>query len=269
MTASAPQTPRTAVMAILNCTPDSFSDGGRLTSTTAAVAAGLQAQAEGAAWLDVGGESSRPGAEPVSAAEEIARVVPVIDGLRRAGATAVISIDTTKAAVARAALDAGAAAVNDISAGGDPAMLPLVAERGCRLILMHMQGEPRSMQRAPHYADVVAEVAAFLAGRLAAARAVGIPAAHLLADPGIGFGKTVFHNLELLRGLPRLAAELAVPLVVGISRKRFLAVTAGTPYPAADALAHPLHALIAPWCALLRVHDVAGTMAALQAARAR
>ena len=257
-----------AVMGILNCTPDSFSDGGRLTTVDAAVAAGVRMVEEGAAWLDVGGESSRPGAEPVPVDEELARVAPVIRGLRAAGVTATISIDTTKAAVARAALDAGATAINDITAGADPAMLPLAAERGCRLVLMHMQGIPRTMQRAPKYADISGEIADFLAGRAAAAVAAGVRRELILADPGFGFGKTVAHNLELLRALPRLGARLDLPLVVGISRKRFLATLAGAPYPADDRLGHALHALVAPWCALLRVHDVAGTMAALRAAGA-
>ena len=260
--------PSAALMGILNCTPDSFSDGGRLATVESAVAAGMRMVEEGAAWLDVGGESSRPGAEPVSADEEAGRVVPVIRGLRAAGATAPISIDTAKAAVARAALDAGATAINDITAGGDPAMLPLAAERGCRLVLMHMQGTPRTMQRDPKYSDLTAEIADFLERRIAAAEAAGVRRERILADPGIGFGKTVAHNLALLRALPQLGARLDLPLVVGISRKRFLATLAGAPYPADDRLGHALHALVAPWCALLRVHDVAGTMAALRAAGA-
>lgn len=260
--------PPVAVMGIINCTPDSFSDGGRLTTVAAAVAAGAKMVAEGAAWLDVGGESSRPGAEAVSVDEELGRVVPVIRGLRAAGVAATISIDTAKAAVARAALDAGATAINDITAGLDPAMLPLAAERGCRLVLMHMQGTPRTMQREPKYAEISWEIADFLERRAAAAVAAGVRRDLILADPGFGFGKTTAHNLELLRSLPQLGARLDLPLVVGISRKRFLATLAGAPYPADDRLGHALHALVAPWCALLRVHDVAGTMAALRAAGA-
>ena len=252
-------------MAILNCTPDSFSDGGRWVDG-GAIAAGIAMVAAGAAWLDVGGESSRPGAQPVLAADELARVVPVIRGLRAAGVTVPISIDTVKAAVAAAALAAGATAINDISAGDDPAMFPLAAATGCHLILMHRQGPPPTMQVAPHYTDVVAEVGDHLAVRVAAAMAAGIARSRLFVDPGIGFGKTVAHNLALLRGLPELSQRLNLPLVVGISRKRFLAAISGTTYPAADALAHPLHVLIAPWCALLRVHDVAGTMHALRTA---
>ncbi len=258
--------PITQVMGILNCTPDSFSDGGRTFTVASAVAAGMRMVAEGAAWLDIGGESSRPGAETVTADEEQRRVVPVIRALREAGAHQPFSIDTTKATVARAALAVGATAINDISAGDDPAMLPLVAESGCHLILMHRQGTARSMQAAPSYRDVVAEVTAFLAQRLALAERVGVQRSRLLADPGIGFGKTVADNLALLRALPQLRAELGVPLVVGLSRKRFLATLAGSTYPASDTLGHPLHALIAPWCDLLRVHDVVGTMSAVRAA---
>lgn len=255
------------VMGILNCTPDSFSDGGHLATVAAAVAAGMRLVADGAAWLDIGGESSRPGAAPVDADEEVRRVVPVIAGLRAAGVTVPLSIDTVKASVASAALAAGATAINDISAGtADSAMFPLAAEAGCPLILMHMQGTPRTMQTAPAYGDVVAEVGAALAARIAAAVAAGVRRELLLADPGIGFGKTVAHNLDLLRALPQLRAELAIELVVGISRKRFLASLSGTPYPAGDHLGHVLHALLAPWCALLRVHDVAGTMHALRTA---
>jgi dihydropteroate synthase len=261
-----PRQPPAAVMAILNCTPDSFSDGGRLMEVTSAVVAGVQAVADGAMWLDVGGESSRPGAVTISIAEECARVVPVIRGLRHAGLQVPISIDTTKAAVAEAALAAGATAINDVSAGADPAMLPLAAATGCGLILMHRQGTAATMQVAPAYADVVAEVTAAMAERLAAAMAAGVAREHLWADPGIGFGKTVAHNLALLRSLPHLQQAWQVPLVVGISRKRVLAAIGGTSYPAPDALGHVLHAMLAPACALLRVHDVPGTMASLAAA---
>lgn len=254
------------VMGILNCTPDSFSDGGLTFTTTSAVAAGVRMVADGAAWLDIGGESSRPGAITVPADEEQQRVVPVIRALRDAGVEQPLSIDTTKVAVARAALTAGATAINDISAGEDPALLRLAADAGCALILMHRQGTAATMQRQPSYRDVVAEVTEFLALRLAAAERAGVPRSRLFADPGIGFGKTVAHNLALLRALPQLRAALGVPLVVGLSRKRFLAATAGGGYPASDAVGHPLHALIAPWCDLLRVHDVVGTMAAVRAA---
>ena len=256
----------TAIMAILNCTPDSFSDGDASMNTAAAIAKGRQLVADGAQWLDIGGESSRPGAQPISSVDECARVIPVIAALRLAGVTVPISIDTTKATVAQAALAAGATAINDISAGADPQMFAVAAAADCDLILMHMLGTPQSMQQAPKYHDVVEEILHFLAVRAAAAVAAGVARERLYADPGIGFGKTVAHNLAVLRALPTLGADLGLPLVVGLSRKRFLSATAGTPYPADDCLGHPLHALIAPWCALLRVHDVAGTVRALRAA---
>jgi dihydropteroate synthase len=256
-------------MGILNCTPDSFSDGGRLATVAAAVAAGQAMVAAGAVWLDIGGESSRPGADPVDAEEELSRVVPVVAALRAAGVAVPLSIDTVKATVARAALAAGASAINDISAGlADPQLFAVAAEYDCPLILMHMRGTPRTMQQAPVYADVVGEITAFLAERAAAAEAAGVRRERLLADPGIGFGKSVAHNLDLLRALPQIRAALGLELVVGISRKRFLAALAGSGYPASDQLGHAIHALIAPWCALLRVHDVPGTMHALRAATA-
>ncbi|HEX3135006.1 MAG TPA: dihydropteroate synthase [Planctomycetota bacterium] len=255
-----------ALMGILNATPDSFSDGGRHLGADAAVAAGVAMVRDGAAWLDVGGESSRPGADAVSVVEECTRVVPVISALRAAGVTIPISIDTTKPVVAEAALAAGASAVNDITAGGDPAMFPLVAAHGCPLVLMHMQGTPRTMQAAPTYGDVVDEVIAYLEVRLRTAVAVGVAESAILLDPGIGFGKTFEHNLALLRALPRMNQTLGRPLVLGISRKAFLASVSGSPLPAAerDAASHVVHALIAGECALLRVHDVSGAQAALR-----
>jgi dihydropteroate synthase len=254
------------LMGILNTTPDSFSDGGRHLGTDAAVAAGVAMVRDGAGWLDVGGESSRPGAEAVSAAEEGARVVPVISALRRAGVTVPISIDTTKAVVAEAALAAGASAVNDITAGGDPAMFPLVAAHGCPLVLMHMQGTPRTMQISPAYDDVVDEVIAYLEQRLRSAVSAGVAESAILLDPGIGFGKTLEHNLALLRALPRLNQTLGRPLVLGVSRKSFLASVSGSPLSAQerDPASHVVHAMIAGECALLRVHDVAGACAALR-----
>lgn len=255
-----------ALMGILNATPDSFSDGGRHLGVAAAVAAGVAMVRDGAAWLDVGGESSRPGAEPVAEADEIARVVPVISGLRAAGVSVPISIDTTKASVARAGLAAGASAVNDISAGGDPLMFAVVAAHRCPLVLMHMQGTPRTMQVSPRYGDVVAEVIDFLAERMRAANAAGVAESALLLDPGIGFGKSREHNLALLRALPRMNRELGRPLVLGISRKSFLAAVTGVELPPAerDTASHVVHGLIAGECALLRVHDVAGARAALR-----
>jgi dihydropteroate synthase len=212
---------RPAVMGIINVTPDSFSDGGRFVSPASAIDHGLTLAEAGADLLDIGGESTRPGADPVSDAEERQRVVPVVAGLAATGVP--VSIDTTKAGVAAAALDAGATVVNDVSAGTlDPDLLPVVAAAGAGYVAMHMQGDPRTMQDSPHYDDVVVEVGDFLAARLDAARAAGIATAALCADPGIGFGKTLEHNLELLVRLPELVERLDVPVLVGTSRKRFL-----------------------------------------------
>ncbi len=216
----APPVPDPVVMGIVNVTPDSFSDGGRWLDPARAVAHGLELAAEGAAVLDVGGESTRPGAAPVGAEEELRRVVPVLEGL--AGAPARRSIDTTKARVARAALDAGADLVNDVTAlRADPELAAVVAERGAEVCLMHMRGEPRTMQDDPRYDDVVGDVKAFLEERLAFAVAAGIPEERIWLDPGIGFGKTVNHNLELLRRLDELVA-LGRPVLIGTSRKGFL-----------------------------------------------
>jgi len=208
-------------MGVVNVTPDSFSDGGRFVEAGDAVAQGLALVGAGADLLDVGGESTRPGADPVDEAEELRRVVPVVGGLADAGVP--LSVDTTKAAVAAAALDAGATIVNDVSAGRlDPAMLPLVADRGAGVVLMHMRGEPRTMQDAPAYDDVVGDVGSFLGERLAAAHSAGIDPGACCADPGIGFGKTLEHNLVLLARLRELVAGLDAPVLVGTSRKRFL-----------------------------------------------
>ncbi|MFM8304416.1 MAG: dihydropteroate synthase [Actinomycetota bacterium] len=213
---------RPAVMGVVNVTPDSFSDGGRWLDPDAAVDHGLALVAAGATVLDVGGESTRPGADPVDADEERARIEPVV--ARLAGAAGVpISVDTTKAVVAAAALDAGARIVNDVSAGRfDAGLLPLVAERGAGVVLMHMLGEPRTMQDDPRYDDVVAEVAGFLVDRAAVARRAGVPEAAIALDPGIGFGKTRTHNLVLLAHLDDLVARVGFPVVVGTSRKRFI-----------------------------------------------
>lgn len=250
-------------MGILNLTPDSFSDGGRNAHVATALTAAQDMLAAGAAWLDLGGESTRPGAGPVTADIEMARVLPVLRGLVERG-LGPISIDTAKAAVAEAALDAGAVMVNDVTAGADPDMLPLVASRRCPIVLMHMLGEPRTMQHDPHYTDVVDEVCTALEGRLKAALAAGVREDAMLLDPGIGFGKTTAHNLALLRALPVLTARLGRPLVVGLSRKNFLGRITGIVHPVErDRLGHVLHALIAPWCALIRVHDVTGARQAL------
>ena len=213
---------RPAVMGVVNVTPDSFSDGGRYLDPDAAVAHGLALAASGADLLDVGGESTRPGAEPVPVGEELRRVVPVVERLARESGVPV-SIDTTKSAVAAAALAAGATIVNDVSAGRlEPEILGVTAEAGAGYVAMHMLGRPRTMQRDPQYVDVVVEVADFLVERLDVARAAGIASGALAVDPGIGFGKTVAHNLALLAALPELVARTRVPMVVGTSRKSFL-----------------------------------------------
>jgi dihydropteroate synthase len=210
------------VMAVINVTPDSFSDGGRYLDTERAIEHGLTLEAEGAAILDIGGESTRPGAEPVPANVELERVLPVIRGLIGRGATAQLSIDTSKASVAGEALRAGATLVNDVTAfRGDPEMAALVAESGADCCLMHMLGEPRTMQVDPRYDDVVGEVRRFLEGRVSFAVARGIDENRILVDPGIGFGKTAAHNLELLRRLAEIVA-IGPPVVVGTSRKSFL-----------------------------------------------
>src|SRR3989440_10293852 len=213
---------RTAVMGIVNVTPASFSDGGRFRDPDAAVAHGTELAQQGADVLDVGGESTRPGAAPVPSDEELRRVVPVVERLA-ATTTVPLSIDTTKASVARAALDAGATVVNDVSAGRTtPELLGVTAAAGAGYVVMHMQGEPRTMQADPRYDDVVAQVGDFLAERIEAARAAGVAQGALAADPGIGFGKTVEHNLRLLAGLPVLAERVGVPVLVGTSRKTFV-----------------------------------------------
>lgn len=254
-------------MGVVNVTPDSFSDGGMFLDPEAAIAHGRQLIEDGAAILDVGGESTRPGAEAVPEAEELRRVEPVVAGL--AGAGAEVSIDTSKAAVAAAALEAGATVVNDVTAlRGDPGMAALCAERGATVVLMHMRGEPRTMQDDPRYGDVVAEVRDFLAERLEAAEGAGIAAERIWLDPGIGFGKTAAHNFELLRRLGELA-ELGRPLVVGTSRKSFIGGADGSPVDeriggtiASSALA------AAAGAELLRVHDVAEVSQALAVAAA-
>jgi dihydropteroate synthase len=214
------------IMGVVNVTPDSFSDGGLFLDAGAAVEHGRRLASEGAAILDVGGESTRPGAEPVSEEEERSRVLPVVEQLAADGG-ARLSIDTTKAGVARSALDAGATIVNDVSAFRfDPELAPLVAESGADCCLMHMLGEPRTMQQDPRYDDVVSDVKAFLEERLAFATSEGVPEERVWLDPGIGFGKTVEHNLELLRRLDEIVA-IGRPVVIGTSRKSFLGKLAG------------------------------------------
>ena len=209
-------------MGIVNVTPDSFSDGGRYIAPEAAASHGLALVDAGADLLDVGGESTRPGADAVDEAEELRRVIPVVEHLAEAAGVPV-SIDTTKAAVAAAALDAGATIVNDVSAARfDPAILDVTASKGAGYVAMHMLGEPRTMQDSPRYDDVVTEVGDFLTERLELAREAGIPSGALCADPGIGFGKTLDHNLELLARVGDLVGRLDVPVLVGTSRKGFL-----------------------------------------------
>jgi dihydropteroate synthase len=257
----------TQLMGVVNVTPDSFSDGGLYLDPEAAVAHGRELAAAGAEILDVGGESTRPGAEPVSAEEEMRRVVPVVRGL--SGAECQVSVDTSKAAVAAAALDAGAEIVNDVTAlRGDPEMAALCAERGATVVLMHMLGDPRTMQDDPHYRDVVAEVKTFLAERLEAAVAAGIDEDRVWLDPGIGFGKTGAHNMELLRRLGELR-ELGRPLVIGTSRKSFIGKVDGS--PADQRLGGTIASSIlaaAEGAEVLRVHDVAEMRQALTVAAA-
>ena len=257
-------------MGVVNVTPDSFSDGGLWLDPQAAVAHGLELHAEGAAILDVGGESTRPGADPVDEAEELRRIEPVVGGLREQAPGAVISIDTMKASVAEAALRAGASCVNDVTAlRGDPRMADVVAAAGCEVCLMHMAGTPRTMQEDPSYGDVVGEVAAFLTERAEAAIAAGIAPERIQLDPGIGFGKTLEHNLELLRRLDEIAA-IGFPVVAGLSRKRFLGAITGREEPAARVAASVAGAVLA-WergASVLRVHDVAATVDALKVAAA-
>jgi len=257
----------TELMGVVNVTPDSFSDGGLYLDPEAAIAHGLELAEAGAEILDVGGESTRPGADPVGEEEELRRVVPVIRGL--VGSQSRTSVDTSKAVVAAAALDAGAEIVNDVTAlRADPEMGALCAERGATVVLMHMLGEPRTMQEDPRYDDVVTEVKAFLAERLEAAVAAGIDEERVWLDPGIGFGKTAAHNMELLRRLGELR-ELGRPLVVGTSRKSFIARVDGS--PADQRLGGTIASSVlaaAEGADVLRVHDVAEMRQALAVATA-
>jgi dihydropteroate synthase len=257
------------VMGVLNVTPDSFSDSGLFLETPAAVAHGLELERAGAAIVDVGGESTRPGAQPVPGMLERERVVPVIDGLVRAGLGATISIDTTKLEVAEAALAAGATYVNDVSAFRvDPEMAGLVADRGVRCCLMHMRGDPLTMQRDPRYGDVVDDVRAFLEERLEWAVREGVREERIMLDPGIGFGKTVAHNLELLRRLGELCT-LGRPVVVGTSRKSFLGKLTGQ--PDGDRLAGTIATNVLALergASVFRVHDVGPVRDALLVAAA-
>jgi dihydropteroate synthase len=256
---------RTLVMGVVNVTPDSFSDGGMFDDAQAAVAHAARLTDEGADIVDIGGESTRPGAEPVPLAEERRRVLPVIEGVRAARPEALISIDTRHAAVAADALAAGATIVNDVSGGADDEMLPVVVKAGAGLVLMHMRGEPGTMQDAPLYDDVVEEVHEFLRERVEAAIFAGIDADQLCVDPGIGFGKTLEHNLRLLRSVRRFG-DLDAAVLVGASRKRFLGALPGAEDPR-DRLEGSLAAAIlaaATGADVVRVHDVEATVRALR-----
>jgi dihydropteroate synthase len=255
------------VMGVINVTPDSFSDGGRFFAPPAAIEQGVRLAAEGAALIDVGGESSRPGADPVNAAEELRRVLPVIEQLR-VRTDAVISVDTSKPEVMRAVAAAGAGFINDVRALCAPGALEAAAASGCAVCLMHMQGEPRTMQLAPAYRDVVREVREFLTARVAACEAAGLEHARLVLDPGFGFGKNLEHNLTLLRHLEELACE-GLPLLVGLSRKSMLGKLTGR------APGERLHGSVAlaaiaalRGARIVRAHEVAPTLDALRVAAA-
>jgi dihydropteroate synthase len=260
---------RGMIMGVLNVTPDSFSDAGEFFSAEKAVEHGLQMATDGAQIIDIGGESTRPGAEPVSVDEELRRVIPVIENLRRK-IDIFISIDTSKSEVASAALDAGASIVNDVTGGrGDKEMMTLVTKRNAGFVIMHMQGEPRTMQVDPHYADVVSEVADFFRQQYARALDCGIDPMTIAFDPGIGFGKTLSHNLELLKNLERFHLNDR-PIVVGVSRKSFLGKLIGSPtvadrLPPTVALTSLLRARGAD---VFRVHDVRENAIALRVSEA-
>jgi dihydropteroate synthase len=257
------------IMGVVNVTPDSFSDGGAFDDEVSAIAHARRLISEGAAIVDVGGESTRPGAAPVPAAEELERVLPVVEGIAGLRLPAQISIDTMKREVAEAALDAGASYVNDVTAfRHDPDLAGLVADRGVDCCLMHMLGEPRTMQDDPRYDDVVSDVKAFLEARMKAAIAAGVREERIQLDPGIGFGKTLEHNLELLRRLDELTS-LGRPIVIGTSRKSFLGKLTGRD------VTERVHATVATsviaferGASVFRVHDVAATADALAVAAA-
>lgn len=252
---------RPQVMGIVNVTPDSFSDGGRYVDAERAIAHARQLVAEGADLLDIGGESTRPGARPVSAEEEIERVLPVLAGARELGVP--VSVDTMKPAVMRAALAAGAAMINDVNGFRAEGAWAAVADSDCALCVMHMQGEPRTMQADPRYQDVVAEVHGFLAQRVAAAQAAGIARERIIVDPGFGFGKRLEHNLALLRQLHRFG-DLGACVLAGLSRKSMLGEITGRKVSQRDT-ASVVAALLAArnGARILRVHDVAATKDAL------
>ena len=255
------------VMGVLNVTPDSFSDGGRYVDVAAAAERGAAMAEEGAAIVDVGGESTRPGAGPVTAAEELERVIPVIERLA-ARLSVPISVDTTKAEVMRAAIGAGASLVNDVRALREPGALEAVAATGAAVCLMHMQGEPRTMQAAPSYGDVVCDVRDFLAERVAACLEAGIHRDRICIDPGIGFGKTLPHNLALLAAIDRLG-DRGMPVLIGVSRKSLVGIITGRPPEGRLAGSLAFAALaVARGAAIIRAHDVAETVDAVKVASA-
>jgi dihydropteroate synthase len=260
---------RTLVMGIVNVTPDSFSDGAMFASAEDAVAHGARLVDEGADLVDVGGESTRPGSDPVEVDEELRRVVPVIEGLAKARPGTPLSVDTRKPEVASAALDSGASVVNDIAAGRNSALLETVSRTGAGIVLMHMLGEPKTMQDDPRYDDVVAEVHEFLRERIEAAVFAGIPEERICIDPGIGFGKTVDHNLALLRAVPALRI-LGAAVMVGASRKGFIGALTGIDDAAARLEGSLAVAVLAAahGADLVRVHDVEATVRALKVADA-
>ena len=256
---------RPLVMGVVNVTPDSFSDGGRLQGVEGAVAHALALDRAGADILDIGGESTRPGAAPVSVESELGRVLPVLRNLRPLTRRR-ISIDTCKPEVARAAVEAGADIWNDVTALGAPGAADLATRLGCQVVLMHMQGEPRTMQAAPRYDDVLAEVCVFLRERAEVALSAGVARDRIWLDPGIGFGKTLEHNLALMAGLPALVA-LGFPVLLGASRKRFIAAIGPGGQGSGDRLGGSLAAALAgarAGVAAVRVHDVAETVQALE-----
>lgn len=259
-----------ALMGIMNLTPDSFSDGGEIASISAATSRALQLWQDGATWVDIGGESTRPGADPVSEEAECQRVLPAITAIHAARPEGLISIDTRHAAVADAALTAGAAMVNDVSGGRDPRLLEVTAGHGAALVLMHMQGVPQTMQIQPSYDSVIDDVSRYLEGQVERAVAAGVRRNGILIDPGIGFGKSVEHNLCLLKGLKTIRQRVGRPILLGLSRKSLLPAMLGRELSREqrDHASHIVHALCMGEVALIRCHDVPGAVDALALARA-
>jgi dihydropteroate synthase len=261
--------PEPVLMGVLNVTPDSFSDGGEFLDPDKAVVRAVSLLDEGARIVDIGGESTRPASKPVSSDEELRRVIPVLRGILAVRPEAVVSIDTYRASTAEAAVDAGARIVNDVTALGDPRMAGVVAERGCSIVLMHMRGEPKSMQQDPRYEDVVREVRDFLRRRTERALQAGVEEDNIVIDPGIGFGKTLEHNLTLLNRLDALV-ELGFPVLVGASRKSFLSKIVGSGSPKDRLFGTVATNVIAyqQGVSLFRVHDVRANKEALAIAAA-